>query len=252
MPATPAYPPHSAPRLFIDEPLAEGMHLHIDGAQAHYLANVMRMKAGDTVVLFDDRTGEYRGEIAEAAKRAVVVTLTEKLRTREQVPDLWLCAAPIKRARFDWIAEKACELGARRFVPVQTARTIVGKIKPDRLRAHMIEAAEQCERSSLPELRELTKLDKLLKDWPTGRHLFFADERIHASGEGSFRKALVAHDGAAAILIGPEGGFTDAEGEMIRACPQAVPVSLGPRILRADTAAVAAVSLWMAGRGDWS
>ena len=252
MTATPAYPPHSTPRLFIDEPLAEGMSVQIDGPQAHYLANVMRMKAGSPIVLFDDRTGEYLGEIIDAAKRKVTVALTSKLREREQVPDLWLLAAPIKRARFDWMAEKACELGVRKFVPVQTARTIIDKIKPERLRAHMIEAAEQCERSSLPELGDMVKLEAMLKDWPSDRHLFFADERIHASGEGSFRKALVAHDGPAAILIGPEGGFTDQEGEMIRDCAQSVPVSLGPRILRADTAGVAAISLWMAGRGDWS
>ena len=252
MPATPAYPPQSAPRLFVDGTLSEGMQLRIDGPQAHYLANVMRARPGDRVVLFDDRTGEYLGEVTQAAKRAVTVMLMHKLRERETVPDLWLCAAPIKRARFDWMAEKACELGIRRFVPVRTRRTVVDKIKPDRLRAHMIEAAEQCERSSLPELGDLTKLADLLSEWPGGRHIFFADERIHASGEGSFRKALVAHDGPAAILIGPEGGFSDEEGAMIRAHANAVPVSLGPRILRADTAAVAAVSLWMAGRGDWN
>lgn len=252
MAATPSYPPHSAPRLFVDEPLTEGMSVEIGGQQAHYLANVMRMKAAGRIVLFDDRTGEYLGEVADAVKRRVTVTLISKLREREQVPDLWLLAAPIKRARFDWMAEKACELGVRKFVPVQTARTIVDKIKPDRLRAHMIEAAEQCERSSLPELGDMAKLETLLENWPADRHLFFADERIHASGEGSFRKALVAHDGPAAILIGPEGGFTTQEGDMIRDCSAAVPVSLGPRILRADTAAVAAISLWMAGRGDWS
>ncbi len=252
MPATPAYPPHSAPRLFIDEELSDGMEVRIDGPQAHYLANVMRMKSGDAVVLFDDRSGEYLGEVSSAAKRSVTVTLTQKLRERETVPDLWLCAAPIKRARFDWMAEKACELGVRRFIPMRTQRTIVDKIKPERLRAHMIEAAEQCERSSLPQLGDLVKLHDMLKDWPDDRHIFFADERMHETGEGSFRKALVAHDGPAAILIGPEGGFTDTEGAMIRVHPKAVPVSLGPRILRADTAAVAAVSLWMAGRGDWS
>ena len=252
MPAIPAFPPHSVPRLFIDQPLETGMPVTLDGTPANYLANVMRLKAGDDVVLFDDRSGEYLARITEAAKRSVTLDITAHLRPREQVPDLWLCAAPIKRARFDWVAEKACELGVRRFIPVRTARGVVDKVKPDRLTAHMIEAAEQCERTALPELAELTPLASLLESWPADRHLFFADERLHARGEGSFRKALVAHDGPAAILIGPEGGFTDAEGDMIRACAFAVPVSLGPRILRADTAAVAAVSLWMAGRGDWS
>ena len=252
MPAIPAFPPHSVPRLFIDQPLETGMPVTLDGPPANYLANVMRLKAGDDVVLFDDRSGEYLARITGAAKRSIMLDITAHLRPREQGPDLWLCAAPIKRARFDWVAEKACELGVRRLIPVRTARGVVDKVKPDRLTAHMIEAAEQCERTALPELAELTPLASLLESWPADRHLFFADERLHARGEGSFRKALVAHAGPAAILIGPEGGFTDAEGDMIRACASAVPVSLGPRILRADTAAVAAVSLWMAGRGDWS
>ena len=137
-------------------------------------------------------------------------------------------------------------------MPVQTERTQSHNIKTEKLHAHMIEAAEQCERTALPALDPLVKLADMLQQWPAERHLFFADERIHQSGEGSFRKALVAHDGPAAILIGPEGGFSDNENELIRALPQAVPVSLGPRILRADTAAIAAISLWMAGRGDWN
>ena len=135
---------------------------------------------------------------------------------------------------------------------MQTERTQTPGLKPEKLRAHMIEAAEQCERTALPSLDPLTKLTALLESWPADRHLFFADERIHATGEGSFLKALVAHDGPAAILIGPEGGFSDAENAMIRALPRSVAVSLGPRILRADTAALAAVSLWMADRGDWT
>lgn len=247
MPATPAWPPRSAPRLFVDQPLAEGAELVLDGAPAHYLLKVMRSGEGAPLTLFDDRSGDYAATVVQAGKRALTVRADRLLKPREEVPDLWLCAAPIKRQRFDWVAEKASELGVRRFVPVGTARAVVDKVKEDRLRAHMIEAAEQCERNALPELAELTPLAALLADWPEDRHLFFCDER----GGGSFRGSLRAHDGPAAILIGPEGGFTDAENEAIRALTQAVPVSLGPRILRADTAAVAAVSLWMAGRGDW-
>ncbi|MBH9537088.1 16S rRNA (uracil(1498)-N(3))-methyltransferase [Novosphingopyxis sp. YJ-S2-01] len=247
MPATPAWPPRSAPRLFVEQELSEGTEVALDGPAAHYLLKVMRLSEGAPLTLFDDRTGDYAATVTQAGKRDLIVRADERLRPREDVPDLWLCAAPIKRQRFDWVAEKASELGVRRFQPVATARAVVDKVKDDRVRAHMIEAAEQCERNALPELGELTPLSILLADWPEDRYLFFCDER----GGGSFRSALRAHDGPAAILIGPEGGFTDDENAAIRACPQAVPVSLGPRILRADTAAVAAVSLWMAGRGDW-
>jgi 16S rRNA (uracil1498-N3)-methyltransferase len=248
MPATPAWPPGSLPRLFVDTALAVDEEIVIDSAQANYLVRVLRLKAGAQVKLFDDRTGEWLAELAHIGKRDAILRVEGKLRDREDVPDLWLCFAPIKKGRIDWLVEKACELGVSRLVPVRTQRTIVDKLKPDRLKAHLIEAAEQCERTALPELTELTSLSALLTDWPEDRTLFYAAER----GGDSFRKALVAHDGPAAILIGPEGGFTDDEDKAIRAIPQTAPVSLGPRILRADTAAAAAISLWMAGRGDWS
>src|SRR5690554_289506 len=252
MPATPAYPPRSAPRLYVDADLATGAEIRLEDSAAHYLLKVMRIKEGQPVKLFDNRTGEYLAHVAMIGKRDLILQIDGKTRERENVPDLWLLAAPIKKDRYHWIAEKATELGVARMVPVQTERTQNNPVKPDKLLAHVIEAAEQCERTALPELDPLVKLEALLENWPTDRHLFFADERIHESGEGSFRKALVAHDGPAAILIGPEGGFSDSENAAIRALPQSVPVSLGPRILRADTAAVAAISLWMAGRGDWS
>src|SRR3546814_9835368 len=176
----------------------------------------------------------------------VSLRLITHLRERETVPDLWLLFAPVKRGRIDWIAEKATELGVARLVPVLTQRTIVDRVNMDRLRAHIIEAAEQCERTALSELAEPRKLDSLLADWPTERTLLFADE------QGGTPLAKAAEAGPGAILIGPEGGFTDEEGARIRALPQARPVSLGPRILRADTAALAAVSVWMAAAGDWS
>jgi 16S rRNA (uracil1498-N3)-methyltransferase len=248
MPATPAWPSNSAPRLFIDQPLADGMELRIEGGQAHYLLSVMRMKAGGAVKLFDDRTGEWLAEVAQTGKRDLVVRIAAKLREREAVPDLWLCAAPIKRGRIDWVAEKASELGVARLVPVATRRAVVDKLNAERLRAHMVEAAEQCERTALPELADMIGLDALLRAWPAGRALFFADEE----GGAPMLDAVRAHPGPAAILIGPEGGFDPAEREAISALPAAVPVSLGPRILRADTAAVAAVSVWMAAAGDWA
>ncbi|GAA0486914.1 16S rRNA (uracil(1498)-N(3))-methyltransferase [Parasphingorhabdus litoris] len=251
MPATPAYPPRSAPRLYVDTELSEGAEIRLDGGHAHYLLKVMRIKEGQPVKLFDNRTGEYLAHVTMLGKRDLILLIDGKTREREIVPDLWLLAAPIKKDRYNWVAEKATELGVAKMVPVQTERTQNVQVKPDKIWVHMIEAAEQCERTALPALDGLIKLDEMLQNWPTDRHLFFADERVHESGEGSFRKALVAHAGPAALLIGPEGGFSDRENEAIRALPQSVPVSLGPRILRADTAAVAAISLWMAGRGDW-
>jgi 16S rRNA (uracil1498-N3)-methyltransferase len=246
MPATPAWPPASLPRLFVDQPLAAGSTVALDGAQANYLGAVLRLKAGARIKLFDDRSGEWIGELAESGKRRVILTVRERLRERETVPDLWLLFAPIKRGRIDWLVEKATELGVARLMPVVTQRTVVERLNLDRLRAHSIEAAEQCERTALPELTPPAKLEAVLKAWPAERTLLFADER------GGAPMAEAAAPAPAALLIGPEGGFTDEERSAIRALPQARPVSLGPRILRADTAALAAISIWMAKAGDWS
>jgi 16S rRNA (uracil1498-N3)-methyltransferase len=244
VPATPAWPPASLPRLYVDKTLTEGAALILEGAPANYLGNVLRLGPGARVKLFDDRTGEWLAEIADAGKKRVALTVTRHLREREPVPDLWLLFAPIKRGRIDWLVEKATELGVARLVPVVTRRTIVDRLNLDRLRAHIVEAAEQCERTALTELTEPQKLGALLSAWPEQRILHFADE---AGGE-----PLAARPGPAAILIGPEGGFTDDERSAIRALPQARPISLGPRILRADTAGLAAVALWMGSAGDWS
>lgn len=246
MPATPAWPPDSAPRLFVETELAPG-EIRIDGPQAHYLISVMRLKPEAAVKLFDDRTGEWLGVARAIGKRDLILEVTGRLRPREAVPDLWLCAAPIKKGRIDWIAEKACELGVDRLVPVLTRRTVVDRLNLERLRAHMIEAAEQCGRTALPALAEPVKLAALLRDWPAERTLFFADE---AGGVPAI-EAMRARPGPAAILIGPEGGFDDAEREAVKALPEAVGIALGPRILRADTAAAAAVALWMGAAGDW-
>ena len=240
MPATPAWPPHSLPRLFVDHALREGASITVEGT---YLGAVLRLAPGDKVKLFDDRSGEWLAEIAEAGKKRTTLVVGERLREREAVPDLWLLFAPVKRGRIDWLVEKATELGVASLRPVVTRRTIVERLNLERLRAHAVEAAEQCERTALPALAEPRKLEAVLKDWPANRALYFADE---GGGE-----AFVAAPGPAAILIGPEGVFTDEERNAIRALPQAKPVSLGPRILRADTAALTAISLWMAAAGDW-
>ncbi|GAA4773969.1 16S rRNA (uracil(1498)-N(3))-methyltransferase [Stakelama sediminis] len=248
MPATPAWPPQSTPRLFVDAALAAGHMLRLDGGQAHYLVQVMRIRPDDPVKLFDGETGEWLGIAREVGKRALTLEVTGHLRDRETVPDLWLVLAPIKKGRIDWMVEKACELGAARVVPVLTRRTVVDKLKHDRLRAHAVEAAEQCGRTAVPELADPVKLTRLLADWPEDRALFFADEE----GGVPALEAMRARPGPAAILIGPEGGFDGEERAAIRALPQAVGISLGPRILRADTAAAAATALWMAAAGDWS
>jgi 16S rRNA (uracil1498-N3)-methyltransferase len=245
MPATPAWPPLSLPRLYVEETLSQGMSVTLEGAPANYLANVLRLGPGAQIKLFDNRTGEWLAEIAEAGKKRVSLRPVTHLRPREPVPDLWLVFAPIKRGRVDWLVEKATELGVARLVPVITRRTIVDRVKDERLFAHAIEAAEQCDRTVLPELAEPQKLEALLKSWPAERALIFADEM------GGAPLIEAASPAPAAILIGPEGGFTDEERAMIRAVPPARSVSLGPRILRADTAALAALSLWMAAAGDW-
>ncbi len=245
--ATPAWPPKSTPRLFVDQELICGTDIALDGAAAHYLLGVMRLKQDAPIKIFDDRTGEYLAVIVQAGKRDLTLRVEEKLRERETVPDLWLVQALIKKDRLDWIAEKSCELGIARFVPIITARCVVDKVKEDRLRSQMIEAAEQCERSALPEIAPMQKIESLLKNWPENRVLYFCDER----GGIPFGAALSNPVGPSAILIGPEGGFTDQENELIRSHPSAMAVSLGPRILRADTAAVTAISVWMASHGDW-
>ena len=247
MPATPAWPPRSAPRLFVDAVLAPDADIALDGAQAHYLAKVMRARDGDTVILCDDVTGEWAARVASAGKREVLLTVIELLRAREAVPDFTLCAALLKKDRFDLVLEKATELGVARIQPVLTRRCVADKLNPDRARAIVTEAAEQCARTALPSLEEPVKLDALLRDWDAGRTLFFADEL----GGTPAASAFATGEAKAAVLIGPEGGFDDAERAAIRTCPAARAISLGPRILRAETAALAAIALWMASAGDW-
>lgn len=246
MPATPAWPPASTPRLFIDQPLAADAAPAIDGPAAHYLLNVMRLKVGDPILLFDNQSGEWLATVADAGKRSLTVSLERQTRPLEQVPDLWLCFAPVKKARLDWIIEKATELGIARLQPVITERTIVERIKRERLEAQIIEACEQCGRTAVPELAEPVKLPQLLRDWPAERALLFADEA------GGVPLSEIDAPAPAAILTGPEGGFTDRERALLLDCSAVRRMALGPRILRAETAAIAATSLWMAQHGDWA
>lgn len=247
MPATPAWPPKSAPRLFVPGPLATGAAVSIEETQAHYLARVMRIGPGDAVVLCDDETGEWVAEVVEAGKRTVALQVRERLRAREPVPDFWLCAALLKKAAFDLVLEKATELGVARIQPLVTRRCVADKLNEERARTILTEAAEQCARTALPRLAAPLRLDSLLRDWPSERALFFADE----NGGAPAAQAFAAHAGPAALLVGPEGGFDDAERAAIRALPQARPIGLGPRILRGETAAIAGCAVWMASAGDW-
>ena len=245
MPATPAWPPKSLPRLFVPQPLAEAAKVELDQAQANYLGNVMRLGEGSELLVFDGESGEWLARISDASRKRMTLAVERQTRGPETVPDLWLAFAPVKRTQTDWLVEKATELGAARLVPVITERTIVERVKLERLESIAIEAAEQCGRTRLPELAEPLPLARFLEQREADRTLYFADE----SGGDAASSAFAP--GPAAILTGPEGGFTTAERNLIRSQPRAIPISLGPRILRAETAVLAAVTIYMALAGDW-
>ncbi|WP_309603499.1 16S rRNA (uracil(1498)-N(3))-methyltransferase [Sphingomonas sp.] len=245
MPATPTWPPRSLPRLFVPPPLSAGVLVALDGAQANYLGNVLRLKEGGEVLLFDGVSGEWLARVVEAGKRRMILAVVEPTKAQEAVPDLALAFAPVKKGRVDWLVEKAVELGVARLDPVITRRTIVDKLNLERMRSHIVEAAEQCGRTALATISEPVKLAAFLKALDPARTLYFADE---TGGEAA---ASAFAPGPATILTGPEGGFTPEEAALICALPNARAISLGPRILRADTAALAAIAAWMAAVGDW-
>lgn len=248
MPATPAWPPRSAPRLFISDELGQGRALAIEGQQAHYLGKVMRVREGDTVILCDNVTGEWAARVEQVDKRRLDLSVVEKLREREEVPDFWLCAALLKKDRFDLVLEKATELGVARIQPVITRRCVADKLNLERARGIVIEAAEQCARTALPEVCEPMKLEALIRHWPEDRVLFFADELGGEPAGEKFRQYLPP----AALLVGPEGGFDSAERELIGDRMESISVTLGPRILRGETAAIAGTAVWMGAMGDWT
>ena len=232
----------TTPRLFVAAALVAGAVVTLDGPPAHYLVQVMRRQPGDMVRLFNGRDGAWAARVTAVAKKTITLVAEHQSAAPAATADLWLCAAPLKKGRIDWLVEKACELGVARLQLVTTQRTVVDKPNLDRLAAHLVEAAEQSGRTAVPDLPAPLPLAKLLADWPTGRVLLFADE----TGGQPMASAMAAAPAPAAVLIGPEGGFTPAERAAIRAHPAAVPISLGRHILRADTAALAALAVWQA------
>jgi len=247
----PSYDPRI--RLFVDADLAAGLTMGLGRDQAHYLVNVMRLGAGDSVALFNGRDGEWTARIDIVGKKRCDVVLEDQRKAQPVMPDLWLLFAPIKKARIDFVAEKATELGVSEIRPVITQRTAMTRVNTARLAANAREAAEQCERMEVPVVVEPMKLDALLDQWPPERHLMWCDE--HGSGlpiaEGLAGLSEAERAAPWALLIGPEGGFDDAERARLATFERAFAVSLGPRVLRADTAAAAALSIWQAIVGDW-
>ena len=235
-------------RLYVTDDLGAGVAVALDDGLCLFLLFVLRAHAGNRVLLFNGRDGEWLAEIATAGKRGVTARCLTQTEPQSGVPDIWLAFAPVKKTPSDYLVQKATELGASVLLPVFTRRTIVSRINEDRMAANAIEAAEQSGRLNVPEIHDGTSLEKLLASWPKQRRLFFCDEGGDARPLAAAAREV---SGPAAILTGPEGGFDPAEREMLRALPFVTPVTLGPRILRADTAALAALAIWQSVSGDW-
>lgn len=251
------------PRLYIDAPLHSGVPAPLSAEQAHYLKNVLRRNEGDELRLFNGRDGEFAARIVELKKKMGAAQVGERTREQEAEPDLTLCFAPVKRGALETIVQKAVEIGAARLQPVITERTVAPKLNIERLQAIATEAAEQCGRLTIPSVGEPMKLAALLESWPEDRRLLFCDEASDEETQewggregraAPVLEALKAADSKTegwAVLTGPEGGFTAAERAELRAKSYVTPATLGPRILRADTAAIASLVLWQAALGDW-
>ena len=239
----------NAQRLFLQADLAEGTTVAASVGQANYVKNVLRLKEGDTIIVFNGRDGEWQARIADAGKRGTTLRIGAKVRDQEDGPDIHYLFAPLKRARLDYMVQKATEMGVGRLQPVLTRHTTPERVNLERMRANVIEAAEQCGILRIPEVIAPRKLADLLADWDRGRSLIFCDE---ASQERCpFTTLARVRPGPLALLVGPEGGFDESERALLASKPFVTSISLGPRILRADTAAVAALALVNGVLGDW-
>ena len=234
-------------RLFVDQPISDGQSLSLTGAQAQYLFAVMRLRAGGRIAIFDGGSGEWLAEILELSKRGGVMRAMSLRRAQSGAADVWMCFAPLKKARMDMVVEKATEMGVSCLVPVLCAFANSDRLRIDRMRAQAIEAAEQCGAMAVPQVADPVRIEKLMTAWPAERTLLFCDETLAGGSMAAFSKAQQP----AAILVGPEGGFAPSERAMLREHPNCHSVALGPRILRAETAALAALALWQAQCGDW-
>lgn len=236
-------------RLYVEADLAEGATVDLAAGQAHYLGRVLRLGAGDPVAVFNGRHGEWLGRIRDSARNRCRLCLEDRLRPQRSEPGPWLAFAPIKKAGTDFIVRKATELGVSRLCPVFTRYCDVKRVNTERLRANAVEAAEQCGRLSVPEIARAVPLEELIAGWPAGRALLVADE---TGGGKPIAEVLPSSAGACGLLVGPEGGLARHELDALGELPFAVSVGLGPRILRAETAAVAALACLQAGAGDWN
>lgn len=234
-------------RLYIAQPLSVNQTISLDERQSHYLTNVMKLKIGDSVHCFDNQNGEFSCSVTESSKKHCTLQVLSHDKPYHLPPDIWLLFAPVKKDNTDFIIQKATELGVRKIIPVMTRYTISERIKKERFIAQTIEAAEQCRRVDLPEITEMMPFDTLLKSWSPDRKLYYLDETL----QGKPAKQAFATEEKCAILVGPEGGFSEQELDVLRKTPFTQGVTLGPRILRAETAAITALACWQALRGDW-
>lgn len=240
-------------RLYVESPLNPSAEISLSKGDSHYIVNVMRLRAGDRIFIFNGKDGEWQAKLAKIDKTKTLCRLDNQTKPQSNEPDLWFAFAPIKKTRLDFVAQMATELGVSKLLPIRTERTIVSRVKTSRLVANAKEAAEQCERLTVPVVEEFQPLKALVMAWPKDRKLLFCDEE---KGDPLVDIALKAEDKKPAkypwgVLIGPEGGFSAAERDFIRSFDYCVPASLGPRVLRADTAGIAALTLWQASLGDW-
>ena len=240
-------------RLFVDTVLSAETVVTLSRGQTHYLKNVMRVPAGGAVYLFNGRDGEWQATVSTLEKSGATVRMDHQTRRQTDDPDVWLCFAPVKKARIDFIAQKASELGVSGLQPVMTQYTNVSRVNTDRLRANAIEAAEQCARLTVPDVFAPKKLEALIADWPAERHILLLDETSGGiSIVETLRRCGATRGQPWAIFVGPEGGYAQAELDLLSRLPNVTPVGLGSRLLRADTAAVAALACWQAVLGDWT